>query len=113
MEKKLVSLIIRSKNEEKWIKLSLESIFSQTIKNLEVILVDNNSNDNTVKIAKSYGVKKISKIKKFVPGIALNKGCNLAVGKYLVFLSAHCIPENKYWLKNLISKIDENKKIIA
>ena len=113
MEKKLVSLIIRSKNEEKWIKLVLESIYSQTIKDHEIILVDNNSVDNTIKIAKSYGVKKICKIRKFIPGAALNKGCNLATGKYLVFLSAHCIPENKYWLKNLISKINESEKIIA
>ena len=113
MEKKLVSLIIRSKNEEKWIKLVLESIKNQTIKNFEIILVDNDSTDNTVKIAKSYDVKKIFKIKKFLPGLALNKGCNLANGKYLVFLSAHCIPENKNWLKNLISNIDEKKKIIA
>ena len=61
--KKLVSLIIRSKNEEKWIKLVLESIYEQTIKNFEIILVDNNSVDNTVKIAKSYGVKKFVKLK--------------------------------------------------
>ena len=61
--KKLVSLIIRSKNEEKWIKLVPESIHEQTIKNFEIILVDNNSVDNTVKIAKSYGVKKFVKLK--------------------------------------------------
>ena len=59
MEKKLISIIIRSKNEEKWIRLVLQSILNQTIKDLEVILVDNNSIDNTVKIAKSFGVKKI------------------------------------------------------
>ena len=63
MEKKLVSLIIRSKNEEKWIKLVLESIYNQTIKDHEIILVDNNSVDNTIKIAKSYGVKKFVKSK--------------------------------------------------
>ena len=113
MEKKLVSVIIRSKNEEKWIRLVLSSILSQTIKNLEIILVDNNSTDNTVKIAKSFGVKKIYKINQFMPGKALNKGCNLAEGKYLVFLSAHCIPESNYWLKKLIANINENKKIIA
>ena len=65
MEKKLVSLIIRSKNEEKWIKLVLESIKNQTIKNFEIILVDNDSTDNTVKIAKSYDVKKYLKLKNF------------------------------------------------
>ena len=113
MEKKLVSIIIRSKNEEKWIRLVLQSILNQTIRDIEVILVDNNSIDNTVRIAKSFGVKKICKINKFLPGKALNKGCDLAEGKYLVFLSAHCIPENKNWLKQLITNIDENKKIIA
>ena len=113
MEKKLVSIIIRSKNEEKWIRLVLKSIRNQTIKNIEIILVDNKSSDNTLKIAKSFGVKKILTINKFLPGAALNKGCNEALGKYLVFLSAHCVPENANWLKELISKIDEKKRIIA
>ncbi len=110
MEKKLVSIIIRSRNEEKWIRLVLESIRNQTIKNIEIILVDNKSTDNTLKIAKFFGVKKILTVNKFLPGAALNKGCNKASGKYLVFLSAHCVPENANWLKELISKIDEKKK---
>ena len=113
MEKKLVSIIIRSKNEEKWISLALKSILRQTIKNFEIILVDNNSSDNTVKIAKSFGLRKIFNIKNFFPGQALNRGCKNAVGKYLVFLSAHCIPSSKYWLERLVSKIDEKKSIIA
>ena len=59
MEKKLVSIIIRSKNEEKWIRLVLQSILNHTIRDIEVILVDNNSIDNTVRIAKSFGVKNL------------------------------------------------------
>ena len=59
----------------------MKSIRNQTIKNIEIILVDNKSSDNTLKIAKSFGVKKILTINKFLPGAALNKGCNEALGR--------------------------------
>ena len=59
-----VSIIIRSKNEEKWIGLCLESIFSQSYEDFEVIVVDNNSTDGTVKKAKNWPVK-LLKIDKF------------------------------------------------
>ena len=57
--KNLVSIIIRTKNEEKWIESCLRSVFNQNYKNFEVILVDNKSADNTVKIAKKYKIKVI------------------------------------------------------
>ena len=109
MEKKLVSIIIRSRNEEKWIRLVLEYIRNQTIKNIEIIL-DDNKTLIIFKNCKIFCVKKILTVNKFLPEAALNKGCNKALGKYLVFLSAHCVPENANWLKELISKIDEKKK---
>ena len=45
----LVSIIIRTKNEERWISSCLQSVFNQTHKNIEVIIVDNLSTDMTVK----------------------------------------------------------------
>ena len=51
--KPLVSIIIRTKNEQNWIESCLRAIFNQSYKNFEIILVDNNSTDNTVKIAKN------------------------------------------------------------
>ena len=56
-KKPLVSIIIRSKNEEKWIDSCLRSIFNQKFKNFEVLLIDNFSKDNTKKIATKYEVK--------------------------------------------------------
>ena len=49
--KNLVSIVIRTKNEEKWIESCLKSVFNQNYKNFEVILVDV-SPQHTVKIAK-------------------------------------------------------------
>ncbi len=99
------SIIIRTKNEEEWIVPCINAIKKQSIKNTEIILVDNCSEDKTVKLAKSLGVKKIVKIKKYLPGKALNIGITKSNSDTVVILSAHCIPKNKYWLKNLISPL--------
>ena len=48
MKSKKVSIIIRTKNEERWIGRCLESIFKQNYKNFEVIIVDNESTDKTL-----------------------------------------------------------------
>ena len=110
MTKELVSIIIRTKNEEKWISSCLSKIFEQNYKKIEVIIVDNNSKDKTVERAKNFPVK-IIKINKFKPGKAINLGVKKAKGKYIVCLSAHCIPINLTWLENLI--IDLKSKKVA
>ena len=55
--KPLVSIIVRTKNEERWIASCLRSIFQQTYDKLEVILVDNESIDLTIKKAKEFPIK--------------------------------------------------------
>ncbi len=104
-----VSIIIRSKNEEKWIGLCLSMLFKQTYKNFEVILVDNDSSDKTIQKAKQWPIKLI-KIKKFLPGDAINKGIKASNGEIIVCLSAHCIPKDKHWLSSLIKPLN-NKKV--
>lgn len=108
--KPLVSIIIRTANEEKWIEICLKKIYEQRYKNFEVILVDNNSKDKTVEKAKQFPIK-IIKIKKFLPGKAINKGIKNSKGKYIVCLSAHCIPINNIWLDSIVK--DLSKKNIA
>ena len=107
-KKPLVSIIIRTKNEERWIQQCLEKINNQSYKNFEIILVDNNSNDKTIKIAKQYKIK-ICKIKKFFPGKSINLGIAKSKGEIIVCLSAHCIPKDNSWLKNLIKDLSKNK----
>ena len=52
-KKKLISIIIRTKDEEAWIESCLNSILSQSIKDVEIIIVDNYSQDNSLKIFKN------------------------------------------------------------
>ena len=105
-----VSIIIRTKNEERWISSCLSGIVSQTYSDYEIIIVDNESSDGTIAKAKKYPIK-IVNIKKYLPGIALNVGIKKSVGEILVFLSGHCIPKNKYWLENLIKDFDLDSKV--
>ena len=105
---KLVSIIIRTKNEERWISSCLRSVFRQSYKNIEVIIVDNKSTDHTVERSKSFAVKIVS-IDEFFPGKAINDGVRASSGDYIVCLSAHCIPVNEFWLEKLIKDIEDQK----
>ena len=104
----LVSIIIRTKNEERWINSCLNSVFSQNYKNFEVVVVDNMSSDTTLYRLKNYPLK-ILKINKFLPGKALNLGINNSKGEYIICLSGHCIPTNNNWLRNLVSGLKDDK----
>ena len=104
----LVSIIIRTKNEERWIKSCFDAIFNQSFSNFEIIVVDNNSIDKTIQKVKQYGVSKILNIDNYLPGKALNIGIEKAKGEYIVCLSAHCIPKDPNWLINLVKAIEED-----
>lgn len=103
------SIIIRTKNEERWIAACLSKVFAQTCKNFEVIVVDNCSTDRTLIRAKEFPVK-IATIDKFLPGKAINVGINQSDGDYIVVLSGHCIPVSNEWLENLIAPL-ENENV--
>lgn len=103
---KKASIIIRTKNEGRWIKQCLKSVFSQNYKNFEVILVDNLSNDSTVKKASQFDIKLVT-IEDYKPGDAINKGIKSSTGDYLVILSGHCVPTNEYWLENLLKNLTD------
>jgi len=104
-QKYKISIIIRTKNEEKWITSCLESISRQRYKDFEIVLVDNCSTDKTVEKAKNFGVKVVN-IEEFFPGNAINVGINASSGEYIACISGHCIPVNEYWLENLLRNFD-------
>jgi hypothetical protein len=100
-----VSIIVRAKNEERWIGRCLRAIQGQAFRDFEVIVVDNHSTDQTLTIASKYPVK-IVQIEKFRPGRAINSGVRAARGRLLVCLSAHCIPRDANWLGSLRKNMD-------
>lgn len=105
----MISIVIRTKNEERWITRCLKAIRSQTIQEHEIVLVDNNSEDKTVERArKIYPDLTLLSIKEFKPGHAINEGIRASKGEYLVCLSAHCPPVDEYWLENLKKNLSDS-----
>lgn len=92
IEKDKISVVVPIYNVEKYLERCINSIINQTYKNLEIILVDDGSTDNSGKIADKY--KKIdSRIKvihKTNGGLsdARNKGIRIASGKYISFIDS-------------------------
>ncbi len=98
-----VSIIIRCFNEEKHIGKLLSGISKQTYTNIETIIVDSGSTDDTLQIVKRFPVKIIQiNPNEFTFGRALNMGCAEASGDILVFASAHVYPVYDDWIENLI-----------
>ncbi|MBM4135159.1 MAG: glycosyltransferase [Nitrospira sp.] len=98
-----VSIIVRTKNEERWIGHCLSMVFKQDIEDIEVIVVDNASTDHTVEIAKRYPIKTLISIERFRPGHVINEGIRASSGEYIVCLSAHCVPKATDWLRCLLA----------
>lgn len=106
----MISIIIRTKNEERWIVHCLQKILNQTIKDFEIILVDNKSTDRTIEKAKAvYPDIKIVEIEKYLPGYALNAGIRASKGEYIVCLSAHCLPAREDWLEQFLANFKDSK----
>ena len=105
-----VSIIIRTYNEERHLGSVLRCIGAQQADSLETetIVVDSGSTDDTRTIARDHGCK-ILEIQKeeFTFGRSLNRGCEAARGRFLVFVSGHCVPVNGDWLGNLIKPLKE------
>jgi rhamnosyltransferase len=110
MTNPLISIIIRCFNEEEHIGRLLSGIYEQSLKNIEVIIVDSGSTDSTLSIAKRFPVhiQSISP-ESFSFGRALNIGCSTAKGEFLVFASAHAYPSRRSWLEHLIAPFDDPK----
>lgn len=105
-----VSIIIRCYNEEKFIGRLLSGIMEQTVKDIEIIVVDSGSNDATISIASRYPVKIIRIEKeKFTFGKSLNLGCAEASGDILVFASAHVYPVYKNWIEEMLAPFDDSR----
>ena len=121
MVKKLsdFSVVIRARNEERWIGYAIQSALDHLVKP-EIIIVDNNSTDKTVEIVKffaenpnlnsetkNYSRIKILNINNYSPGRALNLGVKNATKKYILILSAHCILK-KLNEENIIKDLKNN-----
>ena len=105
-----VSVVIRTLNEAKWLPALLDAVYRQNVDGMavEVVVVDSGSTDGTFELASERGCNMV-RIEKsdFTFGRSLNYGCAAAKGKWLVFVSGHCIPASDGWLAELVAPLRE------
>jgi glycosyltransferase involved in cell wall biosynthesis len=108
-----VSVITVCRNAEEFIEQAINSVSEQTYKNIEYIVVDGNSTDNTVSIINRY----INKIHYFVSepdnGVydAMNKGIKRASGDIIYFLNSDDKFYDKYVIENMVRFFQQNENV--
>ncbi len=113
MIKPKISILLPVYNSEKTLALCIKSILLQTYKNFELIIIDNNSKDNSQKIIKNFKKKDKRIIYLFEQkqgrATARNAGIKIAKGKIIAMTDSDCIvPKN--WIQKLTKPIKKNKE---
>lgn len=105
----LISFIIPTLNSSRTIKNCLDSIFNQTYINIEVIIIDSYSIDDTIKIASNYNVKIYYSNKSYSQCRQL--GVNISKGQIVACFDSDIILPHKNWLYNSVKKLLNNPEI--
>lgn len=104
----LITIVINVYNGEKFIKKCIDSVVNQTYINLEILIINDGSIDNTLKICESYKDERIRIINQENMGLSLarNVGIENAKGKYLYFVDVDDFIESDTieYLYSLIKK---------
>jgi len=104
------SIVIRAYNEERYIGRLLEGIRQQTVKDVEIILVDSGSTDKTVSVAESFGARLVRiPSAEFTFGRSLNFGVRAATRDLIVIASAHVYPVYPDWIESLLRPFEDDK----
>ena len=104
------SIVIPVYNVEKYIKRCLDSVFNQTYKDFEVIVVNDGTKDNSMEIVKDYDVRIITQKNQGL-SVARNTGVKKAKGEYIIFLDSDDYIE-KDLLKNVNKNLDNNPDLV-
>lgn len=107
-----VSVIVPVYNSEKYLNKCIDSILNQTLKEIELILVNDGSTDRSRKILEEYSEMDdrviVLNIKNGGPARARNKGIKIAKGKYLSFVDSDDYIDGDF-LEKLYNTADNNK----
>lgn len=110
----MLSIIIPTLNEEKYLPGLLRSLKRQSFKDFEVIVSDGGSEDKTRSIVQENGFKLVEGRKeKRHPSIQRNDGAKIAQGEILLFLDADTILPDDYFLEKTVESFQERKLGVA
>lgn len=115
MKKKLLSVVVLTYNSSKTLSKCLQSLEDQLDKNFEVLIIDDDSTDNTLDIVKNFFSKSNISYKVLRNGAhSISKGRNIGIKscktKYITFLDSDAYA-HKDWVKNIIYNFKKDKQL--
>jgi len=113
-DKPLVSIVIPVHNGEKYIKESIDSCLNQTYKNIEIIIVDDKSEDDTLEILRQYAgrINVIPVEKQNGLGNVINIGIRKSKGKYIARMDADDVMYPTR-IEKQVQYLESNPKCVA
>lgn len=110
-----ISVIIPTRNAEIYIDKLINSLLKQTIKPLEIIIIDTESKDNTKIICEKYDIVKFIGINEgeFDHGGTRNRAAKNACGEILVFMTQDALPKDQYFIEEIIKKLNEENVVAS
>jgi glycosyltransferase involved in cell wall biosynthesis len=107
---KKLSIVIPTKNEERYLPLLLEEISTQTVQPYEVIVADANSTDRTREIAEAFGAKVVMG---GLPAVGRNHGADAAKGELIFFFDADVLLRDSRFLERAVAEFESSHLDIA
>lgn len=116
-----VSVLLCAKNEAENLKVNLPNIIDQDYPEFEIVLINDNSSDETLSVMKSFASKSdriklvdVKPIEKFWGNkkYALTLGIKAATYDYLLFTDADCQPESKHWITEMSRHFSNKKSLV-
>ncbi|MBK8312824.1 MAG: glycosyltransferase family 2 protein [Acidobacteria bacterium] len=109
MDHQRISVVIPVYNGARTISHTIECVLQQSLKPVDILVVDDGSTDDTAEILKRYGSKIVYIPKQNGgPASARNLGVQFAGGEYVAFTDSDCQPD-VHWLRNLMKGFDDQE----
>jgi len=113
----MVSVVMPAFNAEQHLENAVNSVLTQTYRNLELIVVDDGSTDHTLSILKAISIhdsrlKIISQNNSGRPSIARNRGISIASGEYISFLDSDDLWEPSR-VEKMVTGLDGHPEWVA
>ena len=116
LSKPFITIILPTKNSDGTLEAALQSIYEQTFRNFEILIIDNLSSDRTLEIAATcqneLGKMRIISEKDVGIYDAMNKGITLSQGEWIYFMGSDDILFEKNTLEKVENEIDEDVEVI-
>jgi glycosyltransferase involved in cell wall biosynthesis len=107
----LVSVIIPAYNEENYLPAVIAALYNQTYLHFEIIVVDNQSEDLTVKVATDMGARVVVN-EEYNVSRSRNMGAQAASGEILLFIDADTIPEAAF-IEKAVQEIGQGAVLVS